>query len=219
MSIATGMKLYNAQLSPFAARCRLAIYAKDLDVELLDMPNPELEPEFSRLAPMHKVPLLVDGDITVPESETILEYFEDKGLGIPMRPSDPVAAARMRLLARIGDLYVMVPMGELFTQINPAGRDPNVVAREMAELTKAMGWLDHYIGSPECAVGNTLTIADCTLVPILFFFDQIGPMFGEVDPLKNFPSAQAYYKGVQKHPAAAKVVAELDAALRRMMGS
>ncbi|MEP0709229.1 MAG: glutathione S-transferase family protein [Parvibaculum sp.] len=219
MSIQTGMKMYNSQLSPFAARCRLAIYAKDLDVELLDMPDPALEAEFSRLAPMHKVPLLVDGETVVPESETICEYLEDRGLGTSLRPDDPVTTARMRLLSRIGDLYVMDPMGELFGQINPAGRDAQLVAREMAELSKAMGWVEHYIDGPDFAVGDRLTLADCEMVPVLFFFDQIGPMFGYADPLRDYPRAQAYYKGIQKTPAAAKVVAELDAALRRMMGN
>ncbi|MEQ8266384.1 MAG: glutathione S-transferase family protein [Parvibaculum sp.] len=219
MSISTGMKMYNAQLSPFAARCRLAIYAKDLEVELLDMPNPDLEAEFHRLAPMHKIPLLVDGDTIVPESQTICEYLEDRGLGVSLRSGDAAAVARIRLLARVGDLYVMEPMGKLFGQINPVGRDKTVVAREMALLVTAIGWLEHYLDGPDYAIGGTLTLADCALVPILFFFDQIGPMFGEADPLQHFPKAHAYYKGVQKHPAAAKVVAELDAALRRMMGS
>lgn len=219
MSIPTGMKMYNSQLSPYAARCRLAIYAKDLDIEFLDMPNAELEPEFSRIAPMHKIPLLVDGATLVPESEVICEYLEDRGLGVSLRPGDPAALAHMRLLARIGDLYVMEPMGILFGQINPVGRDKTVVTRELALLVTAIDWLEHYIGGQDYAVGESLSLADCALVPILFFFDQIGPMFGEADPLRRFPKAQAYYKGIQKHPAAAKVVAELDAALRRMMGS
>lgn len=219
MSIPTGMKMYNSQLSPYAARCRLAIYAKDLEIEFLDMPDPALEEEFSRLAPMHKVPLLIDGDTVVPESETICEYLEDRGLGVSLRPEEPAMAARMRVLARVGDLYVMEPMGELFGQINPAGRDAQLVDREMAELKKAMGWVEHYIGGPDFAVGDKLSLADCEMVPVLFFYDQIGPMFGYADPLGDYPRAKAYYKGVQKNPAAAKVVAELDTALRRMMGT
>lgn len=217
MGITTGMKMYNAQLSPYAARCRMAIYAKDLDVEFLDMPAPELEEEFSRLAPMHKVPLLVDGDVTVPESETICEYLEDKGLGVSLRPKDAASAARMRMLARMADLYVMEPMGELFGQINPTGRDAKLVAREMAELAKAMGWLEAYLTGGNYAVGNSLTLADCELVPVLFFFEQIGPMFGHVNPLSDYPKAEAYYRGIAGEPSAARVLAELDAALRRMM--
>ncbi|MBC7104002.1 MAG: glutathione S-transferase N-terminal domain-containing protein [Parvibaculum sp.] len=92
MGIATGMKMYNAQLSPYATRCRMAIYAKDLDVEFLDMPDPDLEQEFHRVAPMGKVPVLIDGDVIVPESETICEYLEDKGLGWLLRPTDAASA-------------------------------------------------------------------------------------------------------------------------------
>lgn len=217
MGITTGMKMYNSQLSPFAARCRMAIYAKDLEIEFLEMPDEGLEAEFSRIAPMHKVPLLVDGDVIVPESEAICEYFEDRELGIPLRPKDAAAAARMRLFGRIGDLYLMEPMGELFAQINPAGRDQKLVDRELAELQKAMGWLEAYLTGEPYAVGENLTLADCELVPVLFFFQQIGPMFGNVNPLGEFPKTETYYKAISQMPPAARVLAELDAALRRMM--
>ncbi|MEQ8281942.1 MAG: glutathione S-transferase family protein [Parvibaculum sp.] len=213
------MKLYNAQLSPFAARCRLAIYAKGLDVEMIDVGPGTVPPEFDTLTPIHKVPLLVHGDAVVPESETICEYLEDIGAGAPLRPEGAVERARMRLLSRIGDLYIMEPMGELFGHINPQGRDQALVDREMTELLKAIGWLEHYLDGSPFAVGGRLSLADCALVPMLFFFDQIGPMFGHASPLKTYPSTEAYYKGIRAHPAAAKVDAELDAALRRMMGS
>ena len=96
MSIQTGMKMYNSQLSPFAARCRLAIYAKDLDVEFLDMPDPALEAAFSRLAPMHTVHLLVDGETVLPASATISEVSEDRVLRAELPPADPVTRHRLR---------------------------------------------------------------------------------------------------------------------------
>lgn len=219
MGIPTGMKMYDSQLSPFAARCRLAIYAKDLEVELLRMPDPALEVEFNRLAPMRKVPVLVDGETIVPESSVICEYLEDRGLGLSLRPNDPARLAKMRVLSRIGDLYMMEPMGELFGHINPGCRDQQRVAQEMAKLAKAMGWLEQFVEGPEFALGDRLTLADCELVPVLFFFAAIGPLFGEARPFTGHPRCEAYYHTVQKHPAAAKVVAELDEALKRMMGS
>src|SRR5690606_21454659 len=88
-----------------------------------------------------------------------------------------------------------------------------------AELAKAMGWLEQFIEGPEFALGDSLTLADCELVPVLFFFDAIGPLFGEAQPFTGFPRCEAYSRTVQKQPAAAKVVAELDEALKRMMGS
>ncbi|MBX3446289.1 MAG: glutathione S-transferase family protein [Parvibaculaceae bacterium] len=217
MGIPTGMKMYNSQLSPFAARCRIAIYAKDLDVELIDLADPAHDEAFGRIAPMRKIPVLVDGGTVVPESETICEYLDDKGLGVSLRPDDPAAIARMRLISRIADLYVMDPMGELFGQINPAGRDQQLVAREIAELSKAMTWLEHYVEGPDFAVAGKLTLADCELVPVLFFFREIGPMFGQAQPFGGLPRLEAYYNAISRHPAAGKVLAELDEAMKRMM--
>ena len=213
------MKLYNSQLSPYSARVRLAIYAKGLDVKIVDgFSTPELEAELGKLSPMQKVPVLVHDDVIVPESEVICEYFEDLGLGTPLRPEDPAARARMRLLSRIGDLYLMEPMTTLFGHINPKGRDQALVDRVMAELDNGMNWLAHYLDGSPYAVGDKLSLADCTLAPMLFFYKQIGPMFGHAAPFAKLQTAGDYYKGLQENPHAARVIEEVETALKRVMG-
>lgn len=213
------MKLYNSQLSPFSARVRLAIYAKGLDVEIVDgFGTPEIEAELERLNPLHKVPTLKCDGYALPESEVICEYFEDKGLGVSLRPTDPADIARMRLLSRIGDLYIMEPMTNLFGQISPKGRDQALVDRELAALTKGMTWLSSFLDGSPYAVGGKLSLADCTLAPMIFFYEQIGPMFGSADPFAGIPTVKSYYKGLKENPHVARVVAELDVALRKVMG-
>jgi len=213
------MKLYNAQLSPYSARVRLSIYAKGLDVVIVDgFSTPELEAELERLNPMHKVPtLLIDGK-ALPESEVICEYLEDLDLGMSLRPKDPAEAARVRLLARIGDLYIMEPMNNLFGQINPKGRDQALVDREIAELRKGLTWLAFYLDGSAHAVGDKLTLADCALAPMLFFYEQIGPMFAVADVFEGIPTVRSYYNGLKNDPHVARVFGELDAALRKVMG-
>ncbi len=213
------MKLYNAQLSPFSARVRLAIYAKGIDAEIVDaFSDPALEKELEALNPMHKVPTLLCGDKAMPESEVICEYLEDKGIGLSLRPEDPEDRARMRLLSRIGDLYIMEPMTKLFGHINPKGRDQALVDRELAELAKGVGWLAFYLDGSPYAVGGKLSLADCTLAPMLFFYEQIGPMFGNADVFKSVPTVGAYYRGLKNDPNVMRVFDEIDAALRRVMG-
>ncbi|MDO8421895.1 MAG: glutathione S-transferase family protein [Parvibaculum sp.] len=214
------MKIYNAQLSPYSARVRLAIYAKGLDAEIIDgFSTPELEAELEHLNPMAKVPTLVLDDVVVPESEVICEYIEDLGLGPSLRPESAQDKARMRLLSRIGDLYVMEPMTKLFSQINPKGRDQALVDRELAELTKGMNWLAKYLDGSPFAVGDRLTLADCTLAPMLYFYAQIGPMFGAAEPFKNIPTVGKYYDGLRSNPHAKRVIDELDLALAKVMGA
>lgn len=214
------MKIYNAQLSPYSARVRLAVYAKGLDVEIIDaFSNPEIEAEFEKLGPLQKVPLLVMDGVVMPESEVICEYLEDLGMGLSLRPEDADGRARMRLLSRIGDLYVMEPMTKLFNQINPKGRDQALVDRELAELGKGIKSLAFYIDGSPFAIGGKLSLADCTLAPMLFFYEQIGPMFGSADPFKDVPTLGAYYRGLKNDPHVARVLVELDAALRKVMSA
>lgn len=210
------MKMYDSPLSPYAARVRIALYAKNLEVDRIQPAN-RVPGELEAASPLAKLPTFVHDGNVIPESEVINEYLEDIGTLPSLRPSDPLICARMRVLARICDLYIMYPMGELFGQISPVGRDQSVVDAQMAELLEAMGWLDKYLDGSAYAVGNQLSLADCTLAPVLFFFDQIGPMFGNVTPLKKYPNTQAYYTAIQKDPHVGRVLAEVDAALRKMM--
>lgn len=214
------MKIYNAQLSPYSARVRLAVYAKGLDAEIVDaFSTPELEAELESLGPLQKVPVLLLDGKPLPESEVICEYLEDLGLGVPLRPDNIEERARMRLLSRIGDLYVMEPMTKLFSQINPKGRDQTLVERELAELNKGIKALAYYIDGSPYAIGGKLSFADCTLAPMLFFYEQIGPMFGYADSFKEVPLLGAYYRGLKENEHVARVVVELDAALRKVMGA
>lgn len=215
-----GLKIYDSQLSPFSGRVRLALYAKGIDAETIDgFSTPELEAELERLNPMAKVPTLVSGDVVVPESEIICEYLEDLGIGQSLRPDSAADKARMRLLSRIGDLYIMEPMTKLLSQINPKGRDQALVDRELAELSKGMAWLAKYIDGSLYAVGDRLTLADCTLAPMLFFYVHVGPMFGFAEPFKDIPTVGQYYNGLKSNPHVARVIKELDEALAKVMGA
>ena len=212
------MKLYNAQLSPFAARCRIQIYAKGLDVELINLPGALPPEEFGKLTPMRKVPTLVDGETIVPESEVICEYLEDTRPEPSLRPADPATRARVRVLSRIGDLYIMKPLAQLFGQINPKGRDQILVNHAVEEIKKGIGWLGFYLDGSAYAQGDRLSLADCSLMPILFFVEQIGPMFAQPDLLEAGPTVARYYKATKSDETVARVLAEVDQALRQMQG-
>ena len=81
------MKLYNVPLSPFAARCRIQIYAKKLPIELVDPPGGLGSESYRRLNPTGKVPALqLDDGFVLPESAVIGEYLEDRFPEPALRP-------------------------------------------------------------------------------------------------------------------------------------
>ena len=140
------MKLYSAELSPFAARPRVAIYAKSLPVEILAHPADLKSPEYLAINPMGKLPALVLDDGTViPESDTIVEYLADAFPAANLRPAKAADIARGRLIARVAELYVMASGAALFGQMNPATRDAAVVDDAFVKLESGLEHLNVFM--------------------------------------------------------------------------
>ena len=81
------MQLYNANFSPNALRVRAVIYELGIDVEIIPVDivaGGGKTPEFLKLNPNGRIPVLVDGDLVVWESRAINAYlaaqFPDAGL-------------------------------------------------------------------------------------------------------------------------------------------
>jgi len=210
------MKLYNANLSPYAARVRVAIYAKNLPIEIVSPPGGTGTPEYKKLNPTGKVPALeVDGQV-IAESEVINEYLDDRFPTPALRPADPLARARMRVLSRFGDLYLSPALGGLFGQTNPATRDAKLVAEKLAELAAKLDQLEQLVVAGPYAAGPELSLADCSLATLFFFLGRLLPAVGGPDPLAGRPKLKKVGDAVAAHPAVAKVLAEMATAWAEM---
>jgi glutathione S-transferase len=208
------MKLYSNGLSPFAARVRAAIYQKGLNVEILDPPGGTKSAEYLALNPMGKVPVLqLDDGVTIPESDTIVEYLEDAFPEVSLRGATPEATARARLVSRVAELYVWPNVGPLFGQMNPKTRDQSVVDASIAKITEGLAHLEAFVSPGPFAAGERFTTADCWLIPVLFFVGMVGGVFGVGDLIAQHAKLAAYAKSIAAHPVAEKVTAEMGAAM------
>jgi glutathione S-transferase len=212
------MKLYNANLSPWSSRVRLQIYAKGIDVQIVDPPSGLGTPEYKKVNPTGKVPALQVNGSVIPESAVICEYLEERFPEKPLLPRGAEERARVRLLARLNDVYGAPPMSVLFGQLNPKTRDAALVEKELANLTKAFDYMEAYIDGGPYAVGGALSLADCTLVPGFFFITRLLPMFGQANPLEKHPKLAAWWQAVQKDPNAARVIDEMGKAMAARFG-
>jgi glutathione S-transferase len=111
------VRLIDAARCPYCARVRLALAEKELEyetveVDLADRPQwlLELNP------PSGRVPVLDDG-FTLPESEVIMAYLDERYPERPLLPTDPVERAQARLLVHrfdedLGADYYALRRGE-----------------------------------------------------------------------------------------------------------
>ncbi len=208
------MKLYDSKLSPYANRVRLQLYLKGVDAQLIDVPSGGSHTaEYAKINPLEKVPTLDDGGFFLPESGVIGEYIEDTRPTPSLRPADAKDRARMRVIYNIADQYILNPLFELFDQVNPKTRDAKIVDEQLTALSGGLKGLEHFIVSGKYAMGAQASLADCALVPSLFFAAGIGPMLGQGDLLGPTPKVKAYWAAVQTDPSVAKVVGEMTVAL------
>ena len=219
------MKLYQTFLSPFPTRVRLVLYAKGLDAEMI---RPQGfhgdgadKGSYVDVNPMGRVPTLqLDDGWTLPESEVICEYLEDAYPEPSLRPRDPKLRARVRLLSRISDTYLVRAMSPLWNVVvlPPREWDQAAIRAALAEVDASLGYIEAFIGENGYAVGGSLTHADGTLIPMLLLVEEWLPIFRGEPLLPKHPKTAEYWRRIAADPFAARVIDETREALHESMG-
>jgi len=208
------MKLYNANLSVWASRCRLVLYAKGLDAEILAPPGGISSDEYKTINPTGKIPALeVDGQI-LPESEVICAYLEEISPEPSLMPEDPMDRAHMRLLNQYANLYVNPAWYALIPYLNDPSSQREELATGLADLIAALALVDGQLGEGPYALGSQLTQADCALVPSIFCAFANLRMFKQQAALNGLNKLTAWWSAVQNNEACARVISEMETALQ-----
>lgn len=100
------LELYHHGSSTCAAKVRFALEEKSLPwkghyVDILK--GEQFGQDYLKLNPKGVVPLLIDGELMLPESTVICEYLDDKYPENPLLPALPEGRARVRLWTKAVD--------------------------------------------------------------------------------------------------------------------
>lgn len=209
------MKLHTGDLSPYSAKVRMQIYAKGITDINFDLDPSFRQGKFSDISPIGRIPALEvsPGDI-IPESEVIAEYFEELYPAPSLLGTNPRDRANVRTISRIADIYLMNNIFMALPQLNRKTRNNDILNLFMAHVTRGMGALEKHIGTGNFAVGDVLSIADCTLVPALWMCEKTVPNFDVPPPMDATTKVSAYWKKIQTNEFAAKVLAEMDRGMK-----
>ena len=208
------MKLYNAYLSNFASKCRLAIYEKNAPVELVPIPNNDLKsPEYLKIYSLGMTPALDVNGQMIGESEVINEYLEEKFPTTPLLPKSAEERARSRGISRFHDLHLEPPLRALFPQVAAKEKDTKLIGEKLAEVNRRLDQLEGMLSSGPYALGAAFTLADCALVPTMFFMNLMLPLLGTGSPTAGRPKLASWWAKVQERPAVQKILGEQQQAL------
>jgi len=210
------MKLYSRPLSPYSARVRGAIYAKDIPVEILEPPaNWSSSADIRALNPAGRIPILMlDDGTALPESGIIVEYLDDAFAQRPLKPGDPKERARVRLIAAVADLYVMQAAMPAFLLFDAKDRDEAAIAAQFDKLHAGLQHLDSMLAPGGYAHGERISIADVWLTPVRFTLDGLANFTKRPTLLDRYPAISAYSGVIARDPALSRVWREMTEGLK-----
>ena len=185
-----------------------------------DLPAEVLIGKLREISPIGRIPVLQTDSETIPESEVIAEYLDEMYPEKAIVGSNPQERAVVRLISRIADVYLMNNIFMALSQLDPGTRVDAVLDLLMGQVVRGMGALEQHIGTGNYAVGDTLTRADCTLVPALFMCEHTVPRLGVENPIEATDKVAAYWQKIQKNEFAIKVMVEMVRGMKaRLDGS
>ncbi|MGB1342003.1 MAG: glutathione S-transferase family protein [Pseudomonadales bacterium] len=205
------MKLYTGNLSPYSAKVRMQIYAMGIQDELsFDLPVQFMMGKMYEISPIGRIPVLEVDEGLIPESEVISEYLDERFPGKALTGASLKDRADVRVISRIADIYLMNNIFMSLSQANPETRVQAVLDLLIGQVKRGIGALEKHIGDGEFAVGNSLTRADCTLVPALWMCSSTVPRLGFDSPILDGSRVSAYWNKIQGNEFAAKILDEMN---------
>ena len=180
--------LYNAARCPYAARARIVLAEKGLEVETVEIDLSDRPAWLYEKNPAGRVPVIEEDDgRPLAESAVIMEFLEERYPEPPLLPPDPADRAAVRLLIfRDGDL----------TAPYYALRRGDEGAAE--KLDAALGRFDGLLGEQPYLGGAEYGLADIALVP---WFLRARDMLGV--ELDGFPALSDWLARLEQRPAIA----------------
>lgn len=171
------LKLYFHPYSTYSRRVRIALREKRVACEEIEVDmaaRKHREPEYLALNPYHRVPTLVDGELALYESTSILNYLESLYPQPALVPGDPKGQALVDMHMKLCDIQFTRQVGAIVfpKRFLPRERwDEKLFADMRVEIEKHLAILDRQLGDNEYVVGNQYSLVEVCYTPFMAFLE------------------------------------------------
>ena len=93
-------------LSPYVRKVLVCLELKGIPYRIDPIAPFVGNEDFSRLSPLRRIPVLIEGDLVLNDSTVICEYLQDRFPAPSLYPADPVERAKARWLEEYADSYL-----------------------------------------------------------------------------------------------------------------
>ncbi|AGX86414.1 glutathione S-transferase N-terminal domain-containing protein [Candidatus Symbiobacter mobilis] len=166
------MVLYSGTTCPFSHRCRFVLFEKGMDFEIRDVDLFNKPDDISVMNPYGQVPILVERELILYESNIINEYIDERFPHPQLMPGDPVDRARVRL-------FLFNFEKELFAHVTVLESRSHKITEKAMEKSRTyirerLTQLSSVFLKNKFMMGDTFSILDVAIAPLLWRLDYYG---------------------------------------------
>jgi stringent starvation protein A len=175
------MTLYSGTTDPFSQRCRIVLYEKGMDFQIIDVDIYNRHEDVAAINPYGRVPVLVERDLILYEANIINEYIDERFPHPQLMPADPVMRARARLfLHRFeNEMFCHIGAVEHGTQ-KAAEKARQIIADNLTQIAPVFT-------KQKYMLGDEFSMLDVAIAPLLWRLELYGIQLGkEAAPLMKY---------------------------------
>ncbi len=160
------MTLYSGTTCPFSQRCRIVLYEKGMDFQIIDIDLFSKPEDIGVMNPYNQVPILVERDLILYESNIINEYIDERFPHPQLMPADPVMRARARL-------FLFRFERELFSQVAVLeGGVAKVAEKARGLIRENLVQIAPVFDKQKFILGEEFSMLDVAIAPLLWRLDH-----------------------------------------------
>ena len=203
------MVLYSGTTCPFSQRCRFVLFEKGMDFEIRDVDLYNKPEDIAIMNPYGQVPILVERDLILYESNIINEYIDERFPHPQLMPADPVMRARARL-------FLVNFERELFAYVQHLERrdqtrdNAKALADARQQIRDRLTQLTPIFIKNKYMLGDEFSMLDVAIAPLLWRLDHYG-----IDMPKTAAPLLRYAERIFSRPAYIEALTPSEKVMRR----
>ena len=209
LSKRTSMALFSDPSDHYCHRVRIVLAEKGISSEMIESSKDNIDPEILEISPYATLPVLVDRDVCLFDSVTLMEYLDERFPHPPLLPVYPVLRANIRLYIK----RIELDWGSRFDQLADGNLKEAQAKKVRQELKSLVVSSCALLKEKPFFMNDEFSLVDCCIAPMLWRLPTIGI---EIPNDAKHKPLNLYMKRVFTMPSFIESLTELEREMREV---
>ncbi len=198
------MTLYSGTTDPYSHRCRIVLFEKGMDFQVIDVDLANKPEDLAVINPHNEVPVLVERDLVLQQANIINEYIDERFPHPQLMPADPVMRARARLFLHNFE-------EQLFSHIaDIESGDQKLADKARAAIRDNLTQIVPLFTKQQYMLGDEFSMLDVAIAPLLWRLGHYG-----IELPKQAAPLLKYAERIFSRPAYIEAMTPSEKAMRK----